>query len=222
MSIQHHPNDDTLLRFSTGGLNAGLTLVTQAHMHICTQCRDRVAAFEAVGGALLDEQPAAALAPAAFAQVLSRLDERPAAAPAPRAPRQANLHLAPDIALPSVLAGCEIGRWLWFGKGIRYSPVRLPWAPEANVMLLRVAANCAVYPHTHAEHELTLILRGGYSDCTGQYGPGDMAEGDADVLHQPHADDEGCLCLAALEGTMRLDGWLGKWQRRLGPYLGLY
>jgi putative transcriptional regulator len=96
--------------------------------------------------------------------------------------------------------------------------VRLPWAPEANVMLLRVAANRAVFPHTHAAHELTLILRGGYSDCTGTYGPGDMADADATLLHQPWADAEGCLCLAALEGTMRLDGWLGRWQRRLGLY----
>ncbi len=222
MNIQHHPADDTLLRLASGTLNPGLALVAQAHLRVCPQCRARAASFEAVGGALLDQQPATAMAPSAFADVLARLDETPPAIPAPRTPRRANLNLPPDVALPDILAGCDIGRWLWFGKGIRYSGVRLPWAPEANVMLLRVAANCAVYPHTHAAHELTLILRGGYSDITGQYGPGDLAEADPDLLHTPFADAEGCLCLAALEGAMRLDGWLGKWQRRLGPYWGLY
>jgi putative transcriptional regulator len=212
MSIQHHPADDTLLRFASGTLNAGLTFVTSAHMHVCAQCRERVAAFEAVGGALLDEQSPAALAPTAFADVLARLDFQPAV-PAPRAPRK---NLPADM--PPMLEGCDIGRWLWFGRGIRYSAVRLPWAPEANVMLLRVAANRAVVTHTHAAHELTLILRGGYSDGTGQYAPGDMAEGDDTLLHRPWADEEGCLCLAALEGKMRLDGWLGRWQRRLGLY----
>jgi len=210
MSIQHHPTDDTLLRFAAGGLNAGLTLVTQAHLQSCPQCRTRLAGFEATGGALLDEQPPAALAPTAFADVLARLDAPAAATMRPPAP------VGPD--LPAVLAGCEIGRWYWLGRGIRYSPVRLPWAPEANVMLLRVAANCAVFPHTHAAHELTQILRGGYTDCTGTYGPGDMADADDTLLHQPWADAEGCLCLAALEGPMRLDGWLGRWQRRLGLY----
>jgi putative transcriptional regulator len=212
MSIQHHPTDDTLLRYASGALNAGLSLVTQAHLHVCAQCRAQVTGFEAVGGALLDAQPPAALAPTAFADVLARLDGHDAVP----AVRHANLNLPPD--LPSILAGCDIGRWWWFGRGIRYSKVRLPWAPEANVMLLRVAANRAVFPHTHAAHELTLILRGGYTDSTGTYGPGDMADADDSLLHQPSADDEGCLCLAALEGPMRLDGWLGRWQRRLRLY----
>ncbi len=210
MSIQHHPTDDTLLRFAAGALNAGLTLVTEAHLHVCAQCRARLGEFEATGGALLDEQPPAALAPTAFADVLARLDGPAVAVRPPVPPANSDM--------PAVLAGCEIGRWWWLGRGIRYSQVRLPWAPEANVMLLRVAANRAVFPHTHAAHELTQILRGGYSDCTGTYGPGDMADADDTLLHQPWADAEGCLCLAALEGPMRLDGWLGRWQRRLGLY----
>lgn len=210
--IQHHPLDDTLLRFAAGRLNDGLALVTAAHLHVCPHCRARVAALEAVGGALLEEQAPAMLAPTAFTDVLARLDEPAREAAAPRALS----HMPPDMVLPPMLAGCDIGRWMWFGRGIRYSQVRLPWAPDANVMLLRVAANRAVVTHTHTAHEMTLILRGGYSDCTGQYGPGDMHEADDSVLHQPHADEEGCLCLAALEGRLCLDGWLGRLQRRLG------
>jgi putative transcriptional regulator len=215
MSIQHHLADDTLLSLASGKLNAGLALVAAAHLHGCEHCRARLGAFEAVGGALLDEMAPAPMALTAFTDVLARLDESPAAAPA-RAPLQADLHLPPDMALPPVLAACEIGRWYWLGRGVRYSQVRLPWAPEANVMLLRVAANCAVFRHTHARHELTQILHGGYSDCTGQYGPGDMAEGDEALLHQPRADEEGCICLGALDGGLVLGGWLGRLQRRLG------
>jgi putative transcriptional regulator len=218
MSIHHHPADDTLLRFAAGTLTPGLALVARAHLDVCAQCRARVVTFEAMGGALLEAEADATMAPEAFANVLARLDEAPPAAAARPRARHAKLNLPPDVALPRRLADCDIGPWLWFGRGIRYSQVRLPWAPEANVMLLRVAANRAVVHHTHSAHELTLILRGGYSDCMGQYGPGDMAEGDTGVLHRPKADDEGCLCLAALEGTMRLNGWLGVLQRRLGLY----
>jgi putative transcriptional regulator len=217
MSIRHHPADDTLLRFVAGRLNAGLALVVEAHVTGCAQCRTRVAAFEAVGGALLEAQPPAALAPTAFADVLARLDETPAAARAPRALRQAPRHLPPELALPPMLAVCDIGPWRWLGRGVRFGRVRLPWAPEANVMLLRVAANRPIFRHTHAAHELTLILRGGYSDSTGQYATGDMAESDAELLHQPRADAEGCICLLALEGRLLLDGWLGWCQRRLRP-----
>lgn len=216
MSPRHHPADDTLLRFAAGTLNAGLAFLVAAHLPGCVQCRTRVAAFEAVGGALLDSEPPVALAPTAFADTLARLDETPPAAPAPRVPRQARLHLPPDMLLPPMLAGCDIGPGLWLGWGVRCSPVHLPWAPAAKVLLLRVAANRRIFRHTHAVHELTLVLRGGYSDGTGQYGTGDMAEGDAELLHQPRADAEGCTCLIALEGRLLLDGWLGWWQRRLG------
>lgn len=215
MSIQHHLTDDTLLRHAAGRLNAGLALVTAAHLHHCAHCRGRVAALEAVGGALLDMAAPVAMAPSAFSDVLARLDERPAPPLLP-ALRRAALDLPPEMELPPMLAGCDIGRWLWLGRGVRYSRVRLPWAPDANVMLLRVAANRAVVRHAHAAHELTQILYGGYSDSTGQYGPGDMAEHDETVLHQPRADEEGCICLAALEGGLRLDGWMGRLQRRLG------
>ena len=216
MSIRHHPADDTLLRFAAGRLSPGLAFVVQAHLQGCAQCRTRAAAFQAVGGVLLDEEPPAALAPTAFTDVLARLGEPPAAVPVPRAPRQAKLNFLPDLRLPPLLGLCDAGPWRWLGRGVRYSQLRLPWAPEANVMLLRVAANRPLFSHTHTAQELTLILHGGYQDRTGQYGPGDVAQGDADLLHQPRADAQGCICLSSFEGRLLLDGWLGWWQRRLG------
>jgi putative transcriptional regulator len=212
MSIRHHPTDDTLLRLAAGKLNAGLAALASGHAAGCAQCHGRVAAFEAVGGAVLDAQPCAPLIPTGFADVLARLGNPPA----PQAPRKMKQYLPPDLVLPSMLEGCDTGPWLWLGRGVRYSRLRMPGVPEANVLLLRVAANRPIPRHTHSAHELTLILRGGYSDSTGQYGPGDTAEADATVLHQPRADAEGCTCLVAFEGRLLLDGWLGRWQRRLG------
>jgi putative transcriptional regulator len=216
MTITHHLNEETLLSLAAGTLGDGLALVAQVHLQFCPHCRARLAAMEALGGAVLDAMPGDSLAPAAFTEVLARLEDAPATAPAPAPPRQAELGLPPGMALPPALGNCEIGGWQWFGPGIRYSRVVLPWAPAANVMFLRVAANRMVFRHTHGASELTQVLHGGYRDCTGQYGPGDMAEGDETLLHQPRADAQGCICLAALEGGLRLDGWLGRLQRRLG------
>jgi len=99
--------------------------------------------------------------------------------------------------------------------------VSLPGAPQANVILIRAAANLPIFRHTHTAHELTLILRGGYTDSTGQYATGDTAESDATLLHQPRADAEGCICLLAFEGRLLLAGWLGWCQRRLAGERGL-
>jgi len=218
MSIQHHPIDDTLLRFAAGRLDAGLALVTAAHMQGCPQCRARVRAFEAVGGALLDEMAPAPMALTAFTDVLARLAAEPAAVTVPCPPRQADLALPEGMALPAVLAGCEMGRWTWFGPGVRYSKLRLPWAPDANVMLLRVAPHRAVVTHSHATQELTLVLQGGYSDHTGHYDRGDVAYGDPELVHKPRADAAtGCLCFSVWDAAPRMVGPLAPLLNRILP-----
>ncbi len=205
--IRHHPSAETLLAHAAGTLPAGQALVVAAHVQGCGACRAELARLEALGGAVLDELAPEPLAAEAFAAVLDRLDAPAPKPPAP--PRQANLGLPAGLRLPTALRGAEIGRWLWVGPGIRYSRVRLPWAPNENVMLLRVGGSRRVIPHSHGGAEFTQVLHGGFTDSTGHYGPGDMAEADHDLAHQPAADPEGCICLAALEGGLRLPwrGW---------------
>lgn len=203
--IRHHPAAETLLAHAAGTLAPGHALVVAAHVQGCAHCRAEQARLEATGGALLDSLAPEPLAVDAFAAVLARLGEM--APPPPAPPRQAELHLPQSLRLPAVLRGTAIGRWLWIGPGVRYSRVRLPWAPQENVMLLRVAGGRRVLRHSHGGAELTQVLWGGFSDHTGHYGPGDIGETDETVEHQPVADPEGCLCLASLEGGLRLP-WL--------------
>ncbi len=80
-------------------------------------------------------------------------------------------------------------------------------------MLLRVAANRRVLSHSHGGAEFTQILHGSFQDETGQYAAGDLAEEDEHTNHQPHAGPQGCLCLASLEGGLRLP-WLNRLTRR--------
>ena len=60
MTVQHHPSDETLLRFAAGTLTAGIRLVVGVHVDGCPRCGVQVGCFEAIGGAMLDEAVAAA------------------------------------------------------------------------------------------------------------------------------------------------------------------
>ncbi len=200
--ISHHPSPETLLAHAAGTLVAGHTVVVAAHVQGCAHCQAALTRMEALGGALMEDLAPEPLAAEAFAQVLARLDE-PAPKPPPP-PRQINLALPSGLRLPVALRGAQIGRWLRIGRGLRYSRVRLPWAPEQNVMLLKVAGGRKVLHHSHGGMELTQVLWGGFHDETGQYGPGDIGEADETTEHQPIADPEGCVCLASLEGGLRL------------------
>ncbi len=210
--IQHHPSGETLLRLAAGTLPAGLAVVVRAHLETCPACRAETQRLEALGGVILEDLPPAPLDERAFNQILARLDE-PAPRRAARLPRQAPRLLPEGVNLPAALKGADIGRWFWVGRGIHHSRVRLPWAPDQNMMMFRVASGRRVIHHTHGGAEFTQILAGGFSDETGHYSAGDLAEADETLQHQPVADLEGCICLAALEGGLRLP-WLDRLLRR--------
>lgn len=223
MTIAHHPTDETLLRYATGTLAAGPAIVVSAHLAACSVCRERVRAFEALGGALLDDLPATPPSPTALTAVLARIDAlADDAGPARREERLQPIALpvaSDGTPLPEALAGCDIGRWRWMGPGIRMSRIRVPHDPDASVMLLKVGPGRKLPEHGHSGLEFTYVVSGSFSDAIGRFGPGDIAEVDADVEHQPVVDTgEECICLVALEGRMRLSGIV---ERIMQPLLGI-
>lgn len=73
--------------------------------------------------------------------------------------------------------------------------------------------------HGHTGTEFTQVLVGSVSEGSEHFLPGDLAEADADVEHQPVVDLDGeCICLIAMEGRMRLRGLVG---RMLQPFIGI-
>jgi putative transcriptional regulator len=216
MTISHHPSEETLARYAAGTLAAGPAIVLATHLEGCAACRSHVADFETVGGLFLAGMPPTPLAPQALAQTLARLDA--GEVPPPHQPARA-AHLPAGIELPAALHGCDIGRWRWLAPGMRSSRIRLPDAPHAGIMLLRVGPTRKLPQHGHTGIELTQILSGSFSDRRGRYLPGDIMEADDAVHHQPIVDPDGeCICLIAIEGKMRLRGLIA---RLMQPFVGI-
>ncbi|HEV7249517.1 MAG TPA: ChrR family anti-sigma-E factor [Shinella sp.] len=215
-SKHHHATDETLMRYAAGTLAAGPAIVVEAHLAACPACRARVATYEAVGGALLDEIEPTALSETAFNDVLAMIDAEEGPAPRPQSRKPVEIE---GVRLPDALGGCDIGRWRWIGPGMRMSRVGVPHDPDANLILLKIGPGRALPDHGHAGTEFTYVVAGAFSDRFGTFGPGDMAEMDEDVEHQPIVDRGGdCICLAAMEGQMRFKGFIG---RMLQPIFGI-
>ena len=63
------------------------------------------------------------------------------------------------------------------------------------------------------------VLQGAYDDALGHFGPGDMADLDSEIEHQPIVSPGvPCICVAALDGPLKFNGWLA---RRMQPMVGL-
>lgn len=215
--INHHPSDETLLRHAAGRLPAGASVVIATHLEGCPACRARFASFAAMGGRLVEDAPPELMAPNALAEAMARIDALEAAPPVPRPARVARHAVALD--LPRALRRCDVGRWRWFGPGVRISRVTLPEAPAARLTLLRVGAGRALPEHGHSGLEFTQVLSGSFTDEFGTFRPGDLAEMDSEVEHQPIVDKEGeCICLAAFDGEMVLSGLFG---RLMQPFVRL-
>ena len=209
--ITHHPSDHSLARLAAGTIGAGPRLVVATHLSGCPQCRSRLGSFEAVGGAMLEAAPPVRQSPDAFARVLARIDAAdPPSEPAPRV-----LHSE----LPPPLNAYDIGPWRSVHPGFRWRRLRLPESPDAYVIMLKVAAGQRVPRHGHSGTEYTQVLEGSFADALGQYRVGDCVEVDEGVDHQPVVDAGGeCVCLASVEGRLRLSGWIG---RLLQPLIGI-
>jgi len=108
-------------------------------------------------------------------------------------------------------------RWRWMAPGVHM--IRAPRSSGDTLILLRIAPGKSMPVHSHGGSELTQILKGAYDDELGHFGPGDMADLDSDIEHQPvTSPGVPCICVAALDGPLQFRGWLA---RKLQPMVGL-
>jgi putative transcriptional regulator len=107
-----------------------------------------------------------------------------------------------------VPSGLEALEWSRAGA-LRTS--RLAFGDRAReVTLQHIAAGGRVLEHGHRGNEITVVLRGSFSDRDGCYGEGDFMLRGPQHVHRPEVGTGGdCLCLAVLDAPLRLAGLLG-------------
>ncbi len=80
---------------------------------------------------------------------------------------------------------------------------------EATLYYIR--AGKSIPSHTHEGSEVTLVLKGAFSDKNGRYARGDVCVAGSEIDHTPVADlGEDCICFAVVDGRLRLTGPFGR------------
>lgn len=211
MTIAHHPDPSTLMSYAAGSLGEPLSAVIASHVEMCPACRKDVRRLEVLGGAILEQvEPVAARAPA-----------EPELSPTPRAFTSS---VRSDGVLPAAIArlvggGFDNIHWSSVAPGVQQCKLPVSHPSEGMLMLLKIGAGKRIPEHGHGGAELTLVLTGSYSDATGRYARGDVADLDEDIEHQPVVDqDSECICLIASETKAKFKGML---PRLLQPIFGV-
>ncbi|MBN8945370.1 MAG: cupin domain-containing protein [Rhizobiales bacterium] len=200
---------DTLLAgYAAGTLSRPLHVLVAAHLTLAPRSRNYVDALEVLKGDALE---AAAPVPVRDreAKLSAIFDERPDDMPADAASRE-----PADDLLPAPLRAF-VGRpghaipWKTMLPGIKEHAIGSNERGMAHLIAVKPGGRIPV--HTHEGTEVTLVLRGSFSDASGVYRRGDICFADETVDHHPVADEvEGCVCFIVSDAPFRLTGRFGR------------
>ena len=212
-----------LLDWSSGTLKPGFRPLIDGYLSLNPDAREAVALFDRLGGGLLAEADPAPLSPEAAGNIDALLDQEP---DTESSEKQSHVNRTftgqttgdEFASLPEAMRACLTGRertLRWFSPSPWFSIRRLlprgQSTARAGGFLIRVAAGHSIPSHSHGGTEMTLVLQGGYSDCTGPAKRGDLIIHDPSIDHQPIADPgESCIVATAFEGPLKLTGRFGR------------
>ncbi|KRA48747.1 ChrR family anti-sigma-E factor [Pseudoxanthomonas sp. Root630] len=223
MNPHHHLDPSTVVSYAAGALAVEVAVVAATHLETCAHCRARLQEAERIGGQLVEYQqpalPATARLAGLRAAMLEHLD---APLPPPVAPMPKAAPYEDDDRLPAPLhpyfgASYRALKWRWMAPGVHC--IRARGTTSGTLLMLKIGPGRSMPVHSHGGTELTQILRGAYHDALGHFAPGDAADLDSDVEHQPvTVPGTACICVSALDAPLRFPGWLA---RRLQPLFKL-
>ena len=217
MMPNFHTRDELLMEYAAGALAEPIAVLVATHLALCPACRARVGAFEAVGGALLENLGGEAVDGSLRDSVLAKLDETgPEIAPTRSARKPAPIDLRVPEPLRGYLSG-GLDSLAWKPRGPVDEVRILCDHPGITSRLLRIKAGTVMPRHTHEGTELTLVLTGSFTDRGDHFLRGDVGTADPSIDHCPAADPgEDCYCFIVNEGPLRLTGRLSRF---LNPFI---
>ncbi len=218
MNLHHHPDISTLVSHAAGSLPEALATVVACHLTICNQCRQQVSEAEQLGSMLLNDIKPISVSTKTKSDLLEKLDllepAKVTTVPKNNPPQYGEIPQPLNKLLNT--ASLDSINWKTMAPGMKQKIIN---DSDNRLRLLKISPGTCMPVHGHTGSELTMVLRGSYTDETGRYTPGDIADLGADIQHQPVVDsNEACICLIATDAPLRFVNWV---PRLLQPFFGI-
>jgi putative transcriptional regulator len=210
--ITHTLPDDLLMGYATGVLPQAFDLVIATHVSLSDDSRARLEAFEAIGGAVLEDAGSAEIEDDSFERTMAKIG---GAAPIARPEPARGTFPAP---LRRFVGGDEEAvHWRNIAGGVKQCVLHSDEGGTARLLL--IPAGRAMPAHSHRGTEMTLVLKGAFRDEDGRFARGDIEVADTQTDHQPVAEPgEDCICLVATDAKLKFRGLL---PRIAQPFIGI-
>jgi putative transcriptional regulator len=214
--VKYHPDARFLTDYAAGSLPSSQALCVATHLHYCAGCRLRVGELTELGAELFMQQRPATIAAGEFDRLLKRVAAQPAAGvkPGPAA-NDHSVTILPRALYKLTNGNTERLKWQRVGRKFRYSSLNVGDSTRETT-LLDIKAGGKVPQHRHQGDEITVIIKGSFSDQEGKYGVGDFIVRTRGEIHQPVASqDQDCLCLTTLDAPIVMSNWFMRFGMKL-------
>lgn len=210
--INYHPEARFLTDYAAGSLPPSQALCVAAHLHYCASCRSRVGELQELGAELFCNQTPVAVKDSEFSRLMQRIQDASSVQESRDEP-----YVIPTRGFTSLLpralnkltnGNLDSLRWRQIGRNFRITALKLG-DPQRETSLFFIKAGGSVPTHQHRGDEITVILKGSFSDMEGKYSVGDFVVRTQGETHRPVASqDQDCLCLATLDAPIRMNNVL--------------
>jgi putative transcriptional regulator len=210
MNIAHHPSSEMLAAYSAGSLPLSNALCISAHVEMCKECQTNMLRLDCLGAHVFSDLKPAVVDHGLKDSVLSLLDsiEPTAAQGIMNRPRSKDVPYCLSQFIPKNFEDLE---WTRFSFSIRRSYLCTD-ENGAQLALVRIKPGGSTGHHTHTGDEVTMLLKGAFSDESGLYQKGDFVLRDSRHTHRPVATKDGeCICLTVVDAPIQFTGFFTRW-----------
>ena len=216
--INKCPDETLLVEYASGALSTAPSIAVTTHLKYCDKCANAVRALGFIGGSLLEcleeEEVSHGLLGKVFDCIDSQEDEPVSAKIRRSSPTLDSVASGLPEYVRNLLPDEELN-WRNLTSSLEVAPIRIG-EESFELSLHRIHAGGKAPEHDHRGKEITVVLRGSFSDEDGVYHPGDFLVREEGDTHRPYAArNEECVCLSVLEAPIKLTGI----KRVLNPFI---
>lgn len=205
--INKHPNAELLVEYTSGTLSTAPAIAITTHLHFCDTCSHLTQSLAEIGSQFLNESEREPISEDLFEKVLACLDDSSDINDS--IARQAQPSTDDMVqTLPRYVQNLLPDSLLWRSLSPSLKTAAISIGEQVHeVALHKIKARGSAPEHNHRGREITVVLKGNFSDQDGVYNPGDFIVREIGEVHQPFAtQDDECICLSVLEGPIKLTG----------------
>ncbi len=209
--VNRHPDPDFLVEYASGSLSLAPCISVTTHLQFCETCRSSVESLKDIGGEMLVTMDSIDVSDDLFNRVLDCIENDAPVRDESSDSRKAAGKVTDGVAqeLPQyvqdILPAGDLS-WKNLSPSLRVAPISVG-EQEFELALHRIDAGGKTPEHDHRGREITVVLKGSFSDDEGIYQPGDFIVREPGDKHRPYAaQNEECICLSVLEAPIKLTG----------------